>query len=155
MTEVGGNMAIIRWDPFRDVERFFEPNVSAWKSSRAWDLAADVYEEGNNIVAEVQLPGIEPESTEISLENNMLYISGSREQVKERKEENYYYHEIQRGSFSRTIPLPTEVKAEEAEANFENGVLRVTVPKEQQEEHKRVTIPIKKVQTKKETGEKS
>ena len=141
-------MAITRWDPFRDVERFFEPNLSAWRESRAWDMAVDVYEENNNIIAELHLPGIDPEKTEIWVEQNVLHVSGTREQTKERKEDNYYYHEIQRGSFDRTIPLPNEVMAEKAEAEFENGVLKVSMPKAKKEEHKKIAVR-RKTQTKK------
>jgi len=100
------------------------------------NLAVDVYEEGKNIVAEMQLPGIDPEKVNISVEDGYLVVSGSREEEKEKKEKHYYSKEIRRGSFERAVRLPSAVVADKAEATYENGVLKVTVPKKEEQKGK-------------------
>ncbi|OGZ41748.1 MAG: hypothetical protein A3C80_02955 [Candidatus Ryanbacteria bacterium RIFCSPHIGHO2_02_FULL_45_43] len=130
-------MAIIPWDPFRDMDRFFDESFSLIPMTKlGLNLAVDVYEEGKNIVAEMQLPGIDPEKVNISVEDGYLVVSGSREEEKEKKEKHYYSKEIRRGSFERAVRLPSAVVADKAEATYENGVLKVTVPKKEEQKGK-------------------
>lgn len=91
--------------------------------------AVDMYEDKNNIIIETQLGGINPEKVDISIENNILSIKGESEKKSEIDEKNYYRKEIRRGSFYRSIPLPTKVDGEKASAINEDGILKITVPK--------------------------
>lgn len=145
-------MALIRWQPFNEMDRFFDDDffsdffsrgIQSGMRSIGFDLAVDVYEDRGNIVAEMNLPGIDPENVHVEVEDNYLRISGSREEKTENKDRNYYSREIKRGSFERTVALPSLVKANKAEARYEDGVLKVVIPKEK-EEKKKNRIEIKK-----------
>ena len=94
---------------------------------------------------EVPLVGIRPEDMDISLENNILTVSGKTEEKKEIKEKDYLRKEIRRGSFRRTLKLPVEIKENEAVAENISGILKITLPKTSKTppKAKRVTIKIK------------
>jgi len=122
-------MAIIRWRPF-DVGQFLAEDFPTLRLPKfGSDLAVDVYEKGKNIMVEMDLPGIETESLDITVEDNYVKIAGSREEEKEEQDKNYYYKEIQRGSFERAVRFPSVVQKEKAEANFEGGILTISIPK--------------------------
>ncbi|RJO61926.1 Hsp20/alpha crystallin family protein [candidate division WS5 bacterium] len=133
-------MAIIRWRPF-DVGQFLTEDMPTIKVPRfIGDLAVDVYEKGGNVVAEMGLPNIDPKSLNITVEDSYIRIAGHREETKEEEKKNYYYKEIQRGSFERTVRLPVPVKKEKADAKYEDGMLTITIPKI---EEKKAKVKIK------------
>lgn len=138
-------MAIIKWEPFSDMERFFEdrPYISMFPKL-GWDLAVDVYEEGKNVIAKMSLPGVTADDLEISIDKDILTISGTREEEKETDTKDYYSKEIRRGSFSRSVSLPKIVAANEAKANYVDGVLTVTMPIVKGQEKKAVKVDIAK-----------
>ncbi len=140
-------MQIIKWEPFKEIDRFFDdrflqPSTSFPKLG--FDLAVDIFEENGNIVAKMSLPGIKPEELDISIEEDMLTISGKREEEKETEKKDYYSKEIKRGSFSRTVSLPKSVDAVKTEAKYENGELVVTMPIIAGAKEKAVKVKIKK-----------
>ncbi len=138
-------MTLIKWRPFADIDEIFEREFVPIRWPKiGWDLAADVYEEKGNIVAKLNLPGIDPEKIDISVEGENLRISGSREEEKETKDKNYYSKEIRRGSFERTIALPAPVKADGVEAEYKDGVLIVTLPKKETEPVKKIKVKTRK-----------
>ena len=125
-------MALIRWEPFRDIDQFFGEDFFTPLRSLSkigWDLAADVSEKNGNILVEMNLPGIDADKLDISVKDNYLCISGSREEEKETKDKNFYSKEIKRGSFERSVRLPSAVKKDAAEATYKDGVLQVSIPK--------------------------
>ncbi len=122
-------MAIIRWKPFNVGQFLSEDFPDLRVPTLASSLATDVYEKNGKIITEMNLPGIDPETLDIVVEDNYIHITGSREEDREEKGKNYYYKEIQRGSFERTVRLPSNVKKDKAEAMFEDGVLKIEVPK--------------------------
>jgi len=137
---------IIRWNPFFDsfednfndmFERF--PQLTAQKRA-GFMPAVDMYEEGENVIVETQLAGIDPENVEISVENDVLCIKGEAEKTSEVDDKNYYRREIRRGSFYRSIPLPAHVRGEQAEAVAKNGVLKITIPKAEEAKPKKIEI---------------
>lgn len=138
-------MAIIKWNPFREIERFFEedliPMVPTFFTSS--DFPVDIYEEDNNLVVEVALAGVQPENVEVKVEDNRLKIQGKVEEKKETKEENYWRREIRRGNFQKIITLPYQVEADKANAQFKDGMLKIVLPKKGEEE-KGISIPINK-----------
>lgn len=139
-------MAIVKWDPFRGLDRIFEDDfpLTPIRSSFPSDLSVDVYEEKDNVVAEMHVAGMSPDKIDVTVEDNILRVAGAKEETKEEKEKSYYYKEIQRGSFERTVRLPMDVKSHEAKATYENGVLKVVVPKEDTDkQHKKVKVEIK------------
>jgi len=140
-------MQLIKWEPFKEIDRlfddrFFQPFGAFPKLG--FDLAVDVYEEKGNVIAKMSLPGIKPEEVDISLEDNMLTISGRREEEKEVDKKDYYSKEIRRGSFSRTFSLPKAVNTAKAEAKYEDGVLVVTMSVIAGAKEKAVKVNIKK-----------
>ncbi len=100
----------------------------------------DVYEEGNNVVVEAQLPGFKPEDIDISVERGTLTIRGESRGQEERKDRNYLLRELRAGSFQRTIQLPQTVNPDACQATFEHGILRLTFPKAEQAQPRRIPI---------------
>lgn len=137
-------MSLIKWEPFDDFDRVFRdlsfPQMKMQNMS--FDLAADVYEDGSTVVAEMNLPGLTADNIDVEVENNHLRVSGRREEVDEKKEKDHYTKEIRRGSFERVLPLPCEVKQTEVTAKYKDGVLRVTMPKKEEEKEQKVKIEI-------------
>ena len=126
---------LLRWKPSRGLDRFFDEDLPVMTLPKfSFDLAVDVYEKNGNVVAEMHLPGIDPEKIDISVEENYLKISGSREEKKEIEEKDYYSKEIRCGSFERTIPLSHAVKKDKVDASYKDGVLKVIIPKDEKKE---------------------
>jgi HSP20 family protein len=127
-------MSLIKWTPFLsefdDMDKMMESMLPAVRGSQfGFTPAVDMYEDKDNIVVETQLGGIDPEKVDISIENNVLSIKGESEKKSEVEDKNYYRKEIRRGSFYRSIPLPTKVDGDKASAVNEDGILKITVPK--------------------------
>jgi len=92
-------------------------------------LSIDIYQTPKNIVVKSTIAGVKPEDIDISINNDMLTIRGKREDKDEIEEDTYLYRECYWGSFSRSVILPVEVKADQIEAVLENGVLSIILPK--------------------------
>jgi HSP20 family protein len=92
-------------------------------------LSIDVFEENDNLVVKSTIAGVRPDNIDIAINHDMLTIRGRREEMKKVAEENYLYRECYWGSFSRSIILPFEVKTDKIEAELENGILTITLPK--------------------------
>lgn len=122
-------MAIIKWEPFADVESFFEDFPTPSFKELGTDLAVDLYEEGGNVVAKMNVPGVDPEKINVTVEDNTLRVSGSHEEEKEEKKKHYYHKEIRKGSFERMVSLPQGVLKDKVSAEYKNGTLIVTLPK--------------------------
>lgn len=151
-------MTMIKYDPFRElrslqdeVNRLF--NVGITRSGNgedivrgAWTPSVDIFENQDKIVLEAELAGMNPEDVDISIENNIITLKGERKFEKNEESENYHRVERSYGSFVRSFTLPRTVVSDEAEANFENGILKVTLPK--REEAKARKIEIKGVEAK-------
>jgi len=146
-------MAIIRWDPFRDLvtlrdrmNRLFEDAVTTARSeekdmiSSAWAPAVDIYEDDSQLVLSAEVPGIEEKDIEIRVEDNTLSIRGERKMEKETKEENYHRIERAYGSFYRSFSLPNYIDQEGIRAEHENGVLKITLPKKPELKPRQVRI---------------
>lgn len=104
-------------------------------------LSIDVYQTPETIVVKSTIAGVRPEDIDISINNDMLTIRGKREEKETIEDKDYLYRECYWGSFSRSIILPVEVKAEEIEAILENGVLTVILPKSKAT--KQISVKIK------------
>ncbi|HCN88641.1 MAG TPA: heat-shock protein [Oxalobacteraceae bacterium] len=93
-------------------------------------LAGEVEETGKEIVVRVELPGMEKDDCSITIEGNILYLSGEKRFERDTDDSTYHVMERAYGAFQRTIPLPRNVDMEKAKASFKNGVLTVRLPKE-------------------------
>ncbi len=143
---------IVRWDPFRDLvsiqdelNRLFGRTFSGFEPLRpaaagAWMPSMDVYETDDKVVANVELPGIDPADVEVSVEDSTLTISGKREFSSEIDEESYHRIERRYGAFSRSITLPQTVDTDKVEARFDKGVLTVEVGKTEKAKPKKIAV---------------
>lgn len=143
-------MAIIRWRPFwpfEEFDRFFEEFPRIWPEKvTGFVPSVDIYEEKGKIIVEAPITGIEPEKIDISIEDNVLTIKGKSEKKKEVEEKDYYRKEVRYGSFYRSVSLPAPVIKEKAEATYEDGLLKIAIPKtvEKVEAAKKIPVKIKK-----------
>lgn len=147
-------MSLIKWtpsifEPFDDMDKFFDDFHSGVSKKGDFTPAIDIYENKNNVIVETQLAGIDPEDVTISIENDIITISGKSEKKQEVEEKDYYRKEIRRGSFYRSFPLPTAVIDTKASAETHDGVLKITIPKAPAEKKKTVKITAKKSTAKK------
>ena len=145
-------MAIIRWDPFRDLvtlrdkmNRLFEDAYSSGSSERdmissTWSPSVDIYESEKEIILTAEVPGLSEKDIEIQIEDNSLTIKGERKFEKETQEENYHRIERAYGQFCRTFSLPTHIDQEKIKAEHENGVLKIMMPKKEESKPKSVKI---------------
>lgn len=137
-------MSIIKWEPFGEIDHFFNdfPSQNLPKFGR--DMAVDLYEEGNTLVAEMSVSGIDPEKIDVSVQDGYLRIAGTREEEVEKNEKQFYSKEISRGSFERTLRLPQVVDEDAVEAEYDDGVLKVRMPKIEEIKKEKKKIVVKK-----------
>ncbi|MFA6973284.1 MAG: Hsp20/alpha crystallin family protein [Parcubacteria group bacterium] len=131
---------IMRWSPMWDMEKFFDEGFSV---DAGFVPAIDVRQDKDNVIVETNLPGIDPDKVDISIENDVLTVTGRTEEKKEVKHEDYYRKEIREGSFSRSVILPMAVKAEAAEAEYAKGILKISIPKAEEAKPKKISIKAK------------
>ena len=127
------------WDLF---DRFFEgfdlPKL--FSEEKEWTPTFNVSETDDNIIVEAELPGLDAKDVNVTLTNDILTVKGERKEEKEEKEENYYLKESHYGSFCRSIKLPSEIKTEEIDATYKDGVLKLTLPKAEPEKARKIEI---------------
>ncbi|MDP1619976.1 MAG: Hsp20/alpha crystallin family protein [Candidatus Moranbacteria bacterium] len=126
--------------PFRDFDKILEEGM--W-SGTDFTPAIDVYQDNDNVIVEAPLAGVDPAKVDITIENDVLTISGHAEDEKEVKREDYYRKEVRKGSFSRSVILPMSVKADAAEAHSEKGMLKIVIPKAEEVKPKKIAVKIK------------
>ena len=124
---------ITRIDPFRELASFFEnfaePPGKEQLTAGTFVPPVDVYEDEQNLVLKLEVPGVNEEDLNVSVENNTLTVQGERKFEKEEKEENFHRIERRYGSFTRTFRLPNTVDAEKVEASYDKGILKITLAK--------------------------
>ena len=135
------------WSPFnrlsslRDLlDSAFQLASSAPESTSGWLPALDVFEDDDKVTVQVELAGMRKEDFDISLQDDMLTISGERKSESEKREGESFRSERFFGRFSRSITLPSPVKAEEVKAAYEDGVLTVTLPKAEEAKPKKIQV---------------
>ena len=139
MTPFGGGLGSL-FGLRREIDRLFE-DTAAGRAGATWMPPVNVRESGNEIALDVELPGINPDHVEITVENGMLTISGEkREERKEGEEGRYHLVERTYGSFSRSFTLPQGVDEEQIDAEFHNGLLTVRIPKAALPQPRRIQI---------------
>ena len=152
-------MAIVRWEPFRDLvglqermNRVFDESFRGinrrsgeedWVGG-SWAPAVDIYEQNGNIVLKAELPGVDPKDVDVRVENNILTLSGERKLENEVKRENYHRVERAYGSFTRSFTLPNVVDTEKIKAEYQDGLLRMTLPKKDEARPKQISINVAK-----------
>jgi HSP20 family protein len=150
-------MALIRFQPARELDSFqqevnrlfgtfFDSQAGAGtvRRARRWVPAVDLVEREDHYVLRADLPGITEEDVKIEVEDDVLTVSGERKSEHEETRDGYRRFERVFGSFSRTLRLPEGVDADAIQADFDNGVLEVRIPKPQEREPHRVAIGVAK-----------
>jgi len=157
---------MMRWDPFQDLRDAQEEMAQMAQVSQmsqmspmlaralgllgqqqgsgratAWAPALDISERKDAYLVTVELPGVEADDLDITMEDGLLTIQGERQFTSESSSEQQF-HRIERryGAFRRSITLPAQVQAEQIEASFDNGVLQIVVPKMEEAKPKRIQV---------------
>ena len=144
---------LTRWEPFREfstlqdrMNRLFRETQGNSQdeplTSSSFAPAVDVYEDEHNVTLKIEVPGIDEKDIDVRIENNTLTVHGERKIEKEEKEENYRRVERQYGSFTRTFNLPTTVDAEKVQADYDKGVLKITLPKKAEAKPKQIKVNV-------------
>jgi HSP20 family protein len=141
-----------RWEPFRgtttlqeQVNRLFGNAIErAGEASNltTWAPAVDIYETEHELVVKADLPEVEAKDLDIRVENNLLTIRGERKFEKKVNEDNYLRVERAYGSFSRSFSLANTVNAEAIKADYQNGVLTLSIPKREEAKPKQIKVNV-------------
>lgn len=113
---------------------------SGWMATHGFMPTADLVESESEYEVTVDLPGLKPEEVTVELKNGELWISGKREEKSEEKGKTYHRIERRHGEFRRVLRLPSAINEEKIEAKFENGVLKVIVPKAEEAKAKHIEV---------------
>jgi len=143
---------IIRWEPAREMmslrdamDRLFDDAFNRPLSLRdGWSVPAiDMYQTDDEIVVKAALPGIKADEVQINVTGEMLTLKGETKHEEEKKEKAWHIREQRYGSFERSVVLPTDVVADKAKADFEDGILTVILPKAEEVKPKVINIKAK------------
>src|SRR5213080_2939750 len=143
---------IARWEPFRNVttlqdqiNRLFNDafdRTGEDSNLSAWAPAVDIYETEQELVVKADLPDVDPKDLDIGVENNLLTIRGERKFEKKVSEENYLRVERSFGSFARSFTLANTVNTDAIKADYQNGVLTLTIPKREEAKPKQIKVNV-------------
>jgi HSP20 family protein len=106
----------------------------------AWFAPTDVSEDANNLQISMEVPGVRPEDVKISLENNLLTVRGEKRQEAEERNERVHRYERSYGTFERSFALPNTVDVDKVSANYENGILRISIPKSERARPREIPV---------------
>jgi len=143
---------LIRWEPARDMmtlreamDRLFDDAFTRPLSLRdGWSVPAiDMYQTDDEIVVKAALPGIKADEVQINITGEVLTLKGEMKHEEEKKEKAWHIREQRWGAFERSVILPTDVVADKAKADFENGILTITLPKAEDVKPKTITVKAK------------
>lgn len=148
-------MALIRWDPFREISTLQErmnrlfsevarrsPVAEEEIIQGAWIPPVDIFETGDSIVIKAELPGISKEDITLEVKENTLSIKGEKKFEKDVKEESYHRVERSYGAFQRAFSLPGTVQQDKVKAKFRDGILEVTIPKAEEAKPKQIKVDV-------------
>ena len=148
-------MALVKWDPFRDVallqnriNRMFDDSFGPSRDRDdemnmcAWRPAVDIYETETGVVLAVELPGVGKENVAVEVKDNILTLKGERLARPEIKEENYYRQERCYGTFQRSFTLHHNIQPNLIKATFKDGILEIEIPRPEEEQPKQITVKV-------------
>jgi len=139
-------MSLSHFDPLANLRAFedaFSRMISEPQTNRPWSPSVDIYETENELVLKADLPEVEQKDIDVRVENQTLTIAGERKF--EAQDSGKGYHRIERsyGNFVRSFAVPNTFDTEKIQAEFHNGVLRVTLPKKEAAKPRQVKIEVK------------
>jgi HSP20 family protein len=145
-------MVLQRWAPFRDMKqmedtmdrlyRGFGAFQNVHDGAEDWDILMDVIQKNDTIEVNASLPGIKPEDINVTVEDNVLTIKAERKSETETKDTKYLIRERTSGSYFRALRLPDTVDTEKIESHYENGVLKVIMPKAEEKKKKQIQVKV-------------
>ena len=141
---------IIRFDPFRDMftlrhamDRLFDSAFVSgfpYQTETSWNLALDVSESDDAFLVKASIAGVKPEDLDVTFAGNALTIKGETKEEKDVEDKRYHLRERRYGTFARSLTLPSSVDVDKLQANFNDGVLTLHLPKMEQAKPKRIEI---------------
>ena len=143
---------LIRWEPVREMmtlreamDQLFNDAFTRPVSMSGGSVAPaiDLYQNDDSVVVKAALPGLKAEDVQISVTADVLTLRGEFKQENEQKDATYHIREQRYGSFERSIMLPSDVQTDKSKADFENGILTITLPKAESVKPKTITIKAK------------
>ncbi|MGA8943584.1 MAG: Hsp20/alpha crystallin family protein [Thermoactinomyces sp.] len=135
---VAYSLAQIHSEINRAFERFFDNPV--WEKPVPLMPAINMRDDGNQYTIEAEMPGLEDRNIDIEIHGNQLVIKGEHELQEEKRAEKMVISERKYGSFHRSITIPQDANLDKIEANYENGVLMIAVPKDPGKKPRKITI---------------
>src|SRR5579864_3311835 len=145
-------MPLVKYTPFADTDdfptglRLFQDTVNRLLSDRGnarpWDPSVDILETENELVLKADVPGVELKDIDIQIENGTLTLKGERKFEKEEKNRGFHRLERSYGSFVRYFTVPDTVDSEHVKAEYQNGVLSVTLPKKEIAKPKAIKVQV-------------
>src|ERR1051326_1954738 len=145
-------MALVRWEPFealtsmrREMDRLFEnffERGGPWMAGDGGMIepAIEIADTDDSIMVKAQVPGVSKENLHLDIMDDCLTLKGEIKEEEKTEGQRFHRREFRYGSFARTIPLPTSVKADQAKAQLKDGVLTVTIPKGEHAKMKQIPI---------------
>lgn len=141
-------MTLQRWNPFSELRRMEERMNRLWGSSpfsmfedtETWTVPLDVREQDGQVVVEASVPGADPDNLDVSIEDGILTIRGETKSEREVQKENYLLKERREGSFYRAVRLPASVDPEQAQSDYHDGILKITLPKMPEKQPKKIQV---------------
>lgn len=143
-------MSIVKYNPWSlldQIQRELNNPMAAYDrdengsiATASWAPAVDIKEDDKSFTLLADIPGVEPKDIEVTMDNNVLTIKGERQSEKKTEEENYKRVERQYGAFYRRFTLPDSADAEAIDARSEHGVLKVTIPKKEVAQSRRISV---------------
>jgi HSP20 family protein len=143
---------LIRWDPLQEMSEvrslmdrafddFFSRSPITYDGIGSIDI--NLLQTDDDVIVKASIPGVKPEDINISISGDTLTLQGEVKEDEEYKDANYHMREMRQGSFSRAMTLPVKVDSDKAKAEFENGILCLTMPKAEEVKPKTITIKAK------------
>jgi HSP20 family protein len=139
---------LIRWEPFRDMITLREAmdhlfDEAFTRRTSIGGPAVDMYQTDNEVIVKAALPGLKADEVQISVTSNVLTLRGEIRHQEEIKNATYQIREQRWGAFERSVLLPTDVESDKAKADFEDGVLTISLPKAEKARPKTITVKAK------------
>lgn len=144
-------MALVKWEPIREIEDLFDRYTSklGWPSlgreafsTTEWSPKVDISETDQAFTIKAELPEVRKEDIKVNIENGMLSISGERKQEKEEKDKKFHRVERFYGNFMRSFTLPDNVDASQIKAEYKDGMLNLSLPKTAENKPKATEVKI-------------
>ena len=146
-------MTLVKWSPAKEmitlqdrINRFFDDSFfrAGFREDdnalSTWNPMVDIYDDNDKIVIKAELPGVEKKDISIDMKDRILTLKGERSVDKEAKEDSYYRRERSFGRFERAFTMPTGLNPDKIKADYRDGVLKIEVPKPEEEKPKQITI---------------